>query len=372
MNFYWGQDSAGHQQRLSFYCNDNTIDVIPLAFLYIFRGKGGLPVLDLSNICGLGGARTFAGSDLIDCSFLQTDIQACQAKGKLVTLSLGGATSQVGFSSDQQAETFGEMLWNLFLGGESDIRPLGQIALDGIDLDIEKGTSAHYAAMVDKIRSLAKGASKRYYITAAPQCPFPDEYIGGALNNAIFDAVYVQFYNNYCETSEPSEFNFETWDNWARTKSPNKNIKVYLGAPGAASAAGDGYVNAATLSKMAKDAQDNYPSFGGVMLWDADAAYSNNRYDRAIKHALTGGASSGTTAGGSSGTTTFTAEPTTSGTTASPETSSTPLPELILPFQDPRKKGRVKRPQGYTLLPRDAAVPSASAKERLFSRFFRY
>ena len=33
----------------------------------------------------------------------------------------------------------------------------------------------------------------RYYVTAAPQCPFPDAELGNALNSAFFDAVYVQF-----------------------------------------------------------------------------------------------------------------------------------------------------------------------------------
>lgn len=47
---YWGQDGAGSQQRLSFYCEDDTIDVIPLAFLYIFRGTGGDPVIDFANV----------------------------------------------------------------------------------------------------------------------------------------------------------------------------------------------------------------------------------------------------------------------------------------------------------------------------------
>ena len=47
---YWGQDGAGSQQRLSFYCADDTINVIPLAFLYIFRGKGGQPVVDLGDV----------------------------------------------------------------------------------------------------------------------------------------------------------------------------------------------------------------------------------------------------------------------------------------------------------------------------------
>lgn len=33
----------------------------------------------------------------------------------------------------------------------------------------------------------------RYYITAAPQCPFPDAYTGPAINQSRFDAIYVQF-----------------------------------------------------------------------------------------------------------------------------------------------------------------------------------
>ncbi|KAG6897915.1 hypothetical protein C0992_009067 [Termitomyces sp. T32_za158] len=357
-----------------------------MAFLYIFRGKGGLPVIDFSNvalaflveaflrqtadnlqICGVGSGRTFAGSDLTDCSFLESDIRTCQAKGKIVTLSLGGATSQVGFSDDSEAEAFGQLIWDMFLGGKSDIRPLGSVPLDGIDLDIEKGSSAHYAAMVNKIRSLAKGASKRYYITAAPQCPFPDEYIGTALNNAFFDAVYVQFYNNYCETSVPSEFNFDTWDKWAKNQSPNGDIKVYLGAPGDSSAAGDGYVNIETLSKVATDAQGRYSSFGGVMLWDADAAYTNNRYDRAIKNALIGGTASVTNT--ETGTVTRT---TTSEVITTSKAITTPLPKLILPFQDPRKTARVKRPQGVSLVPREVA-PTARAQGRsVISRVFRF
>ncbi|KNZ79705.1 Chitinase 2, partial [Termitomyces sp. J132] len=360
--------------RLSFYCNDDTIDVLPMAFLYIFRGKGGLPVIDFSNVCGLGSGSTFDGSNLTNCSFLESDIRACQAKGKIVTLSLGGATSQVGFSSDAQAEAFGQLLWDMFLGGKGNIRPLGNVALDGIDLDIEKGTSAHYAAMVNKIRSLAKGASKRYYITAAPQCPFPDEYIGTALNEAFFDAIYVQFYNNYCETSVPSEFNFDTWDKWARTQSPNSDIKVYLGAPGDSSAAGDGYVNIETLSKVATDAQRQYSSFGGVMLWDADAAYTNNRYDRSIKNALTGGTARTQTTTTSKEATTTSKEASTISkvATTAHKTSSTPLPELILPFNDPRKTARVKRPQGFTPFPRDT-VPTPTARGRpINSRFFRF
>ena len=46
-------------------------------------------------------------------------------------------------------------------------------------------------------------ASRKYIIGAAPQCPFPDGYLGPYPGKALgdvghmFDEVYVQFYNCY-------------------------------------------------------------------------------------------------------------------------------------------------------------------------------
>ena len=48
-----------------------------------------------------------------------------------MTISLGGATGAVGFTSDSQAETFADTVWNLFLGGSSSTRPFGSAILDG-------------------------------------------------------------------------------------------------------------------------------------------------------------------------------------------------------------------------------------------------
>ncbi|EMD31467.1 glycoside hydrolase family 18 protein [Gelatoporia subvermispora B] len=287
---YWGQDGAGNQQSLSYYCEDDTIDMIPIAFLYDFWGPGDLPEIDLSNICG--SWNPFPGTSLANCQSMADDIKTCQAKGKAVTISLGGATGVVGFSSDSAAEALADRVWNLFLGGSSSTRPFGDAVLDGVDLDIESGTPAHYAAFVNRIKSHADGASKQYYVTAAPQCPYPDAYIGAALNEAPFDAVFVQFYNNYCGLNAPSEYNMATWDNWAKTESANKDVKVYIGAPGSAASAGSGYVNSATLAGFAKEAQEKYSSFGGVMLWDASTAHTNNRFDSQVKNAITASAQS--------------------------------------------------------------------------------
>ena len=47
--------------------------------------------------------------------------------------------------------------------------------------------------MITQLRSHFNGASKAYYITGAPQCPFPDAYLGSVINAVAFDALYVQF-----------------------------------------------------------------------------------------------------------------------------------------------------------------------------------
>lgn len=77
-------------------------------------------------------------------------------------------------------------------------------------------------------------------------------------------------------------------DIWARTTSPNKNIKVYVGAPASSTAAGQGYVDAATLSRIATTMRKNFPSFGGVMLWDASQAYGMSAAIAGSRDNLTG------------------------------------------------------------------------------------
>lgn len=64
--------------------------------------------------------------------------------------------------------------------------------------------------MVRRLRThFATDKSKQYFITGAPQCPFPDAIMGAIIDQVGFDAVNVQFYNNYCSTTSGS-FNFNT------------------------------------------------------------------------------------------------------------------------------------------------------------------
>lgn len=79
-----------------------------------------------------------------------------------------------------------------------------------------------------------------------------------------------------CNLTETEHF-FLVRDNWARTISPNANVKIYLGAPASSTAAGTGYQAIDTLSSVAVKMRKSFPSFGGVMLWDASQAYGKPR-----------------------------------------------------------------------------------------------
>ena len=55
----------------------------------------------------------------------------------------------------------------------------------------------------NQLRSLMNAdtaaSGKKWFLTAAPQCPYPDSADNAMLDGAVFfDAVWVQFYNNYC------------------------------------------------------------------------------------------------------------------------------------------------------------------------------
>ena len=89
-------------------------------------------MLTIRQTCNQWDDPVFPGTALANCTAaMAQDIKTCQSKGKLVTLSLGGGTGQVGFSSDSQAQTFATQVWNMFLGGKSSTRPFGSVVLDG-------------------------------------------------------------------------------------------------------------------------------------------------------------------------------------------------------------------------------------------------
>ena len=74
---------------------------------------------------------------------------------------------------------------------------------------------------------------------------------------------------------------------WATTTAPNKNVKVFIGAP-ASPHAGSHYVTAGQMGEIIKGTR-SYSSFGGVMLWDAYWAKGARARARADSLDLSGG-----------------------------------------------------------------------------------
>ncbi|KAG0262070.1 Chitinase 1 [Actinomortierella ambigua] len=145
-------------------------------------------------------------------------------------------------------------------------------------LFIEGGPSNGYAAFVAELRSLfATDLGRRYYVSAAPQCPFPDSYLGSTLDSAWIDMVFIQFYNNYCgmQAYGTPNFNFGRWHEWALNTAKNRDVKLYLGVPASRTAANGGYVEPSRLREIVRELRCAYSTFGGVMSWDISQAYGN-------------------------------------------------------------------------------------------------
>ncbi|KAK9463695.1 glycoside hydrolase superfamily, partial [Lipomyces oligophaga] len=266
---YWGQASAGSQERLSSYCQDS-VDIVILAFLTTFFSSDDLPEINFASAC----SDTFSGTSLLECDTIAEDIKTCQSAGKKVLLSLGGASGSYGFTGDDQAIEFADTLWSIFgAGSGAEYRPFGDAIVDGFDLDIENGNSVGYAAFATQMRNNYNGGD--YYLSAAPQCPFPDASIGDALDNAWFDFVFIQFYNNYCAVTAPDQFNYDSdWMGWLSGTSLNRDAKLFVGVPGSSSAAGSGYATPSELQTVVSAISDK-SALGGVMIWDASQCTQN-------------------------------------------------------------------------------------------------
>lgn len=279
---------------------DSNIDIIPMAFLFqMTTGTGGEPVIDFSTQSK--DCQPFNGTGLLECPQISADIATCQQKhNKTILLSIGGATyTEGGFLTAEAAEKGAKKIWETFgprQSNSSALRPFGDVSVDGFDFDFES-VNTNMVPFGQKLRALMDDRTSRtgdkYYLTAAPQCPYPDAADDAMLDGKVaFDAVFVQFYNNYCgvqayvpNATEQTNFNFNVWDDWAKNKSLNQGVKVFLGVPAGPTAAGSGYVPVDALAKVVEYCK-SFESFGGVMMWDASQAYANQGFLPGVKKAL--------------------------------------------------------------------------------------
>ncbi|KAG5044454.1 hypothetical protein JHK87_008369 [Glycine soja] len=268
---YWGQDES--QGTLSETCNSGLYKIVNIGFLAKFGG-GREPEINLAGHCDPASN---------GCKSLSKDIKNCQKRGIKVILSIGGGETGYSLSSANDATKVADYIWNNFLGGKSSkTRPLGDAVLDGVDFDIEVGGGeSFYAVLARRLSQHSKGGGRKVYLTAAPQCPFPDEHQNGALSTGLFDFVWIQFYNNgpcQFESSDPTKFQ-KSWNQWI---SSIRARKIYVGLPASPSpaTAGSGFVPTRTLITQVLPFVKRSPKYGGVMLWDRAAdkqtGYSTN------------------------------------------------------------------------------------------------
>ncbi|KAL3653590.1 hypothetical protein CASFOL_003271 [Castilleja foliolosa] len=253
ISIYWGQN--GGEDTLKQTCATGRFAYVNIAFLSQFGG-GQTPVLNLAGHCD---------PSLNECTYISKEINYCQRGGIKVMLSIGGADGNYTLTTNKDAAHVAAYLYNNYLAGKhnSTARPLGDAVLDGVDLAISQGSSKHYHTLVTYLRSI----DEKILISGAPFCPFPDKYLGRALETTRFDYVWVQFNQRHqCEYNNVSSDKLiESWRVWTTSKKV-KAGKIFLGLM-AEESIGSGYIPASVLTSEIIPVIRNYTKYGGVMLW---------------------------------------------------------------------------------------------------------
>ncbi|XP_042479949.1 hevamine-A-like [Macadamia integrifolia] len=271
---YWGQNGE-LESNLTNTCENGTkaFAIINIAFLNVF-GSGQEAQINLTGHCN-----TSHGG----CTTITNGIKLCQNKGVKVMLSIGGAIGNYTLISSEDAKNFAHYLWNHFLGGTSSSRPLGEAVLDGIDFDIQSGSTQYY----DNLARYLSEYSKEVYLTAAPECFDPDGYLVPAIKTGLFDYVWVQFYNNPpCEYKNSSGNVNDLLSYWGEYWSSSSSVpatQIFLGLPAASQAARSGFGPVNVLISEILPVIKSSAKYGGVMLWnkyyDEQSGYSSSIRD---------------------------------------------------------------------------------------------
>lgn len=272
---YWGQNAGGSQNRLKDYCGSETADILFLSFV----NEMSPMKLNFANMCD-----TRFSDGTLHCPQIGEDIKYCQKNGKKVFLSIGGQHG-ASFTSDEEAKDFAEILWNKFGGGTNSQRPFDSAVVDGFDLDLESQDPTGTVAFGKAIREhFKKDQSKTYYLSAAPQCVYPDKSLKDFLLKVDIDYTFVQFYSNECNMNQ--QFNFEKWSTYVNSSSPNKKNKIFVGLPGSEySADSKSFASSKTVFDSLISIKSD-PNFGGISVWDASSSFDG--YAQELKKILKG------------------------------------------------------------------------------------
>nr|GMD72379.1 acidic endochitinase-like [Ipomoea batatas]GME17199.1 acidic endochitinase-like [Ipomoea batatas]GME20486.1 acidic endochitinase-like [Ipomoea batatas] len=241
LGIYWGQN--GLEGSLRDTCDTNYYNIVNIGFLTTF-GNGRPPFLNLAGHCDPG-----------QCKFLSDEIRYCKTKG----------------IKERGTVSMGQLSW-----GRVSVKATrgSDESLDGIDFDIEIGTNQYYDVLAKALSELGEGAGQKVYLSAAPQCPFPDYYLEEAINTGLFDYVWVKFYNNpICQYNNGDPTNlFYYWNHYWSTIPTGKLFLGLTASPEAAPSGG--FIPADILISEVLPVIKATPIYGGVMLWDETSGHA--------------------------------------------------------------------------------------------------
>jgi chitinase len=146
--------------------------------------------------------------------------------------------------------------------------------------DNEDNLPSNYDVFGSTLRNHYPSANKTYYLTAAPQCPFPDASNPSGLLQ-LCDFVWVQFYNNpSCEIgSTQFAASVQQWSQSLLNSSLATKPMLYVGAPAFSAAGPTAYTSIGTAQGMDSVASTvekmNLSNFGGMMFWDGPEGEAN-------------------------------------------------------------------------------------------------
>lgn len=350
LNGYWGQLGS---DSLKSYC-DSAPEYVTLSFVNQApeNTESGYPGTNFAGHCAAGvysNKEGVASSLLSECYTIKEGIPYCQERGVKVLLSIGGVYNEAGsnykVTTDDKGVDFADFLYKAF--GPYDQtwdgpRPFdsddgtARPAVDGFDFDIEHDLpNGPYIAMINELRRL----NSDVIITGAPQCPTSNQYfyMKDMINQAKFDALFIQFYNNPgCDAiPDPSvswdRFNYDDWEDIVEDSACSQNAKLYVGLPASAAAApGGGYLEPEAMKDLVCALKDK-THFAGISLWDLTRGAGNEidgkNYNEHVMDALKYGCDpvpvTTTTALATTSEATSTAESTTAGTTTADVSTTT-------------------------------------------------
>ncbi|KAJ9050482.1 Chitinase 2 [Entomophthora muscae] len=264
----WGQHLS--EKPLREYCHKQDISTLVISSLDLRPMSRKSPLLNITHHCNtfFNGPRI----DILHCPEVEEDIKYCQKQGKSVILSISSSVPTA-----HAAYRLATDIWNMFLGGQSSTRPFGSAILDGIDVPIKGDDEAlnHVHHLLRKLQVYFKHSKSPYFVTSTVECSYEfDSH--KALQKVYFDGVFVKFYNSWCEVQnylDPKAWNWKAWARWARTKSINRNVKIFLGVEARQMSGNPGYASGNLLKYTLYDAAST-SQFGGLMvsgetsIWD--------------------------------------------------------------------------------------------------------